>query len=54
MRFLLPFLNFEGGAVPRDVDSYRAYRSATIDFLHARNARIDAWAREHLGGTEQE
>lgn len=39
---------FAGRAVPTDIAGYRQFRAATIDFLHARNQRIEAWSQQHL------
>jgi hypothetical protein len=40
VRFFLPFNDFAPPAVPTDVGSYRRYRTAAMDFVQARNARI--------------
>jgi len=45
VRFFLPFDDFVSPAVPRDVDSYRAFRQRSIAFAEARNRRIEQWAR---------
>lgn len=42
--FFLEFDGFLRSPVPRDQDEYLAYRSASDDFIHARNRRIGAWA----------
>jgi hypothetical protein len=44
----MPFNNFTTPAIRRDVDSYREYRWRSVEFVHARNARIQMWARENL------
>lgn len=44
VRWWLPFNNFQGGAVPKDVASYLAYSQGREDFITARNARIDEYA----------
>jgi hypothetical protein len=41
--FLMPFDNFRTSPVPGNVDTYKAYRRLTIDFLEARNRRIDRY-----------
>lgn len=48
VRFWLPFEEFHGVGRPKDVESYLAFRYATLDFISARNRRIKAWADEHL------
>lgn len=48
VRFFMPFDDFTTPAVPRDLETYREYRRRSIDFIHARNVRIDQWARENL------
>lgn len=48
VRFFLPFDGFAGRAAPTDIAGYRQFRAATIDFLRARNQRIEAWSRQHL------
>ncbi len=39
VRFWLPFDDFQGRAVPQDVESYLAYSQGREDFITARNAR---------------
>lgn len=46
VRFWLPFHDFQGRAVPQDVESYVAYSRGREDFITARNARIDDYARQ--------
>ena len=46
--FLVPFAGFIGSPVPRDIETYIAFREASIHFAMARNARIDVWAKQHL------
>ena len=41
VRFFMPFDNFNPPSVPKDVDAYRAYRRLSIEFVEARNARVD-------------
>jgi hypothetical protein len=40
VRFLMPFDEFRPPAVPKDIDTYKAYRRCSIDFVEARNRRI--------------
>lgn len=44
----LPFDDFRGSGLPRDVDEYLRFRDATLRFVEARNARIDRWAKANL------
>lgn len=46
VRFWLPFDDFQGRAVPQDIESYLAYSQGRVDFITARNARIDDYARQ--------
>lgn len=48
VKFFTPFDDFSTPALPRDLETYREYRRRSIDFINARNVRIDKWAREHL------
>lgn len=47
VKFLMPFDNFSPPAVPRDVDTYRRFRDASLEFTRARNRRIDQWVADH-------
>ena len=40
-RFFMPFDDFTTPSVPKDVDTYREYRRLSIEFVEARNRRID-------------
>jgi hypothetical protein len=40
----MPFDDFRTPSVPRDLDTYREYRRRSIDFVEARNRRIDSLA----------
>lgn len=40
VRFLMPFDDFTSRSVPGDLETYKAYRQKTIDFITARNQRI--------------
>lgn len=51
VQFWLPFEDFQGGAVPQDVESYMTYSHNREDFITARNARIDDYAR-HLDDSD--
>ena len=44
VKFALPFDDFSSGPLPRDADSYREYRCKSIEFISARNRRIDKLA----------
>ena len=48
VRFFMPFDDFTGPAVPDDLGTYQEFRRRSIDFVQARNVRIDQWARENL------
>jgi hypothetical protein len=39
--FFMPFDNFNAPSVPRDRDAYTKYRHRSIEFVEARNRRID-------------
>ena len=43
--FLMPFDDFRTSPVPGDVDTYREYRRVAIEFLEARNRRIDRYTK---------
>jgi hypothetical protein len=42
VRFFMPFDDFNPPAMPRDVETYREFRRLSIEFIQARNQRIDA------------
>jgi Family of unknown function (DUF6994) len=42
--FFMPFDDFKTSSVPKDGDTYREYRRRTIEFVEARNRRIDRYA----------
>lgn len=44
VKFFTPFDDFNATAVPRDYDTYLSYRNLTIDFVSARNRRIERYA----------
>ena len=46
VRFWLPIDDFQGRAVAQDVEPYLAYSQGREDFITARNARIDDYARQ--------
>ncbi|QIK95576.1 hypothetical protein G7076_02960 [Sphingomonas sp. HDW15A] len=41
VKFFMPFDDFEGPSVPQDLDTYRTYRHRSIEFVAARNSRIE-------------
>ncbi len=43
VRFFTPFNDFHSPAVPKTVDEYEHYRRNTMDFIHARNRRMERW-----------
>ncbi len=47
MKFFLP-LDFDASGLPKDADDYRAYRERMLEFLDARNRRIQACSRAVL------
>jgi hypothetical protein len=42
VRLFMPFEDFTGSPLPGSVDAYRAYMHLAIEFVEARNRRIDA------------
>lgn len=48
VRFFIELDDFSTRALPTDVETYREYRRRSIEFVHARNARIQVWAQENL------
>ena len=49
IRFFMAFDEFKVPAVPRDIAEYWDYRHRSIDFVRARNRRIDHYVAEHIG-----
>jgi hypothetical protein len=49
VRFFMAFDDFATPAVPRDVTEYGDYRQRSIEFVHARNRRVERYVAEHLG-----
>lgn len=47
VKFYLPFDGEFGPALPKTVDEYNEYMANTMEFVAARNRRIDAWALEN-------
>lgn len=41
VNFFMPFDNFNTPSVPKDRDAYTTYRNCSIEFVEARNQRID-------------
>ena len=51
VRFFTSFDDFRPPAIPQDLDTYREYRRRSIEFVEARNRRIDRLrAREQEPG----
>lgn len=46
--FFLPFDGFGSPAVPQTRSAYGAYRTNAVEFINARNQRIQTWAATHL------
>jgi hypothetical protein len=44
VRFFMPFDDFKTPSVPADDETYREYRRRSIEFIEARNRRIDRHA----------
>lgn len=44
VRFFMPFDDFKAPHIPQRIDTYLTYRRRTIDFVQARNRRIDGLA----------
>jgi len=42
--FFMPFDHFSSPSTPADADAYREYRRRSVEFIHARNRRIDRYA----------
>lgn len=51
VRYLMPFDEFKPPAKPQDIDAYREYRRLSIEFVQARNRRIDNLELASLSGT---
>jgi hypothetical protein len=45
--FCMPFDDFKTPSVPKDFDTYVEYRRRSIEFIEARNRRIDRYAASH-------
>ena len=48
VRFFLPFDGFVGSGIPGDAENYTRFRDASMQFVDARNTRIQQWASAHL------
>lgn len=48
IRFFADFDDFVSSPFPQSLEAYAAYRSSTIDFVKARNARIDEYSTQNL------
>ena len=46
VKFFIPFDDFKTPAVPKDGESYRTYRHLSIEFVEARNRRIDRYVAD--------
>lgn len=46
VRFCMPFDDFKTPAVPRDFDTYVEYRRSSMEFIEARNRRIERYVAE--------
>ena len=44
-----PFDNFRGSPVPRDANGYRSYRDDAVEFINARNRRIQSTVMSSRG-----
>jgi uncharacterized protein DUF6994 len=42
--FCMPFDDFKTPSVPKDLDTYLEYRRRSIEFIAARNRRIEQYA----------
>ena len=47
VRFFMEFRDFAKPHVPRDLENYREYRRRSIEFVQARNQRIDQYWTHH-------
>jgi hypothetical protein len=46
VKFFMPFDDFHAPALPQDLEAYRAYLRSSVEFISARNCRIDdLWGR---------
>lgn len=43
IRFFMPFDDFKKPHVPGDIETYKEYRERSIEFVHARNRRIEKY-----------
>ena len=46
VRFFMPFDDFNPPAMPRNAETYREFRRLSIEFIEARNRRIDALVKQ--------
>lgn len=51
VKFLMPFDDFQLPSVPRDVETYRNFRTLSIEFTEARNARIRDFVSDKRAST---
>ena len=47
VKFFTPFDNFTPPAIPKDVGTYVEYRNRSIEFIKARNHRIEQWTSRY-------
>jgi hypothetical protein len=47
VKFFTPFDNFKSPAIPQDVGTYLEYRRRSIEFIEARNHRVEQWTSRH-------
>jgi hypothetical protein len=52
INFFMPFDDFNTPSVPKDGDTYKEYRHRSIEFLKARNRRIDRHAARMIGSKD--
>lgn len=48
VRFFTAFDDFNGSGAPSDLETYLRYRGRVLEFIAARNSRIEDWAAKHL------
>ena len=44
VRFFTPFADFTGSALPESLEAYLHYRARCIEFINARNARMQEFS----------
>jgi hypothetical protein len=48
VKFFTPFDDFNSPSIPTDLATYLEYRRRVVEFIGARNSRIEKWAAKHL------